>query len=155
MKQTLKTILLLIFSFVSSFSCKTSEEANTPVVVKTNPFKVTITPLTTYQTISGFGGANRMWGTQSLKPSEATKAFGLNDNELGLSIFRVRISSNKNEWPIIIEAVKEANKYGVKVLACPWSPPAALKSNNSDIRGYLLPSPTAHREAETAKAHRG
>ena len=139
MKQILKTILLLIFSFVSSFSCKTSEEANTPVVVKTNPFKVTITPLTTYQTISGFGGANRMWGTQSLKPSEAVKAFGLNDNELGLSIFRVRISSNKNEWPIIIEAVKEANKYGVKVLACPWSPPAALKSNNSDIRGYLLP----------------
>lgn len=139
MKQILKTSFYLTIFLFASFSCKKSDEDKTPVQVQPNPFKVNILPLTTYQTISGFGGANRMWGTQSLKPSEATKAFGLNDNELGLSIFRVRISSNKNEWPIIIEAVKEANKYGVKVLACPWSPPAALKSNNSDVRGYLLP----------------
>lgn len=94
---------------------------------------------TTYQTITGFGGANRMWGTKSLTPEEAKKAFGTGSNELGLSLFRVRLSSNKNEWPIIVEAVKEANKRNVQVLASPWSPPAALKSNNSDIRGYLLP----------------
>ena len=78
-----------------------------------------------------------MWGTQSLKPAEATKAFGLGDGELGLSIFRVRLSSNKTEWSIITEAVKEANKNGVKVLASPWSPPPALKDNNSDIMRSL------------------
>lgn len=139
MKQISKNIILFAICIAFSFSCKKSEEETKPVVVKTNPFKVTITPLTTYQTIAGFGGANRMWGTQSLKPNEASKAFGLNDNQLGLSIFRVRISSNKSEWSIIIEAVKEANKYGVKVLACPWSPPASLKSNKSDIQGHLLP----------------
>lgn len=140
MKRLLKSLIfsLIIFSICSS--CNTYDNPVTPpVVVKTNPFKVTLNPQTAYQTVSGFGGANRMWGTQSLKPAEATKAFGLGENELGLSIFRVRLSSNKSEWPIIIEAVKEANKNGVKVLASPWSPPATLKSNNSDVRGYLLP----------------
>lgn len=103
------------------------------------PLKIVLNPTTTYQTISGFGGANKMWGTESLSIADAAKAFGTSDNQLGLSIFRVRLSSNKNEWSNIIESVKEANKYGVKVLASPWSPPAALKSNNSDVGGYLLP----------------
>lgn len=120
-------------------ACKKDNTGGTVIPTKAIPTKITINPQTTYQTISGFGGANRMWGTQSLKPAEATKAFGLNDGELGLSIFRVRLSSNKAEWSIITEAVKEANKNGVKVLASPWSPPPALKDNNSDIRGVLLP----------------
>ncbi|MFN3488499.1 MAG: glycosyl hydrolase, partial [Emticicia sp.] len=125
---------------VLAFSGCQKSTADVPAdVVKAPPFKVIINPQTTFQTIAGFGGANRMWGTQSLKPAEATKAFGLNENELGLSIFRVRISSNRSEWPIIIEAVKEANKNGVTVLACPWSPPPALKNNKSDIKGHLLP----------------
>ena len=138
MNRFIKSLVFLSSIVFICVACKTTENP-TPVVETKNPFKVTLTPQTTYQTVSGFGGANRMWGTQSLKPTEATKAFGLGDTELGLSIFRVRISSNKNEWPIIIEAVKEANKKGVKVLACPWSPPATLKSNGSDIGGYLLP----------------
>jgi glucuronoarabinoxylan endo-1,4-beta-xylanase len=139
MKKTVAPFLYLFISLITIFACKKDNTGGTPVVTKPNPTKVTINPLTTYQTISGFGGANRMWGTQSLKPAEATKAFGLNDGELGLSIFRVRLSSNKMEWSIITEAVKEANKNGVKVLASPWSPPPALKDNNSDIRGILLP----------------
>lgn len=139
MKRKTNALFLLALCFMLSLSCKKTDEPNTPAVTTVNPLKVNLVSSTTYQTITGFGGANRMWGTQSLKPSEATKAFGLNENELGLSIFRVRIASNKSEWGNIVEAVKEANKYGVKVLACPWSPPAALKSNNSDVRGYLLP----------------
>lgn len=132
-------VLAIIGCLFITISCKKEAEEAPQPPVKTTSLNITVLPQTTFQTISGFGGANRMWGTQSLKPTEAQKAFGLNDNELGLSIFRVRISSNKNEWPIIIEAVKEANKNGVKVLACPWSPPPALKSNKSDIRGFLLP----------------
>ncbi|GAB3573701.1 glycoside hydrolase family 30 beta sandwich domain-containing protein [Spirosoma luteolum] len=117
------------------------QRAAEPVAVTPKPAAtvIAINPQTTYQTIAGFGGANRMWGTQSLLPADAQKAFGTGDNELGLSIFRVRLSSNKSDWPIIVEAVKEANKRGVKVLASPWSPPPALKSNNSEVRGYLLP----------------
>jgi glucuronoarabinoxylan endo-1,4-beta-xylanase len=139
MKKIVTAFLCLALSLTAFLACKKDNTGGTPVVTKANPTKITLNPQTTFQTISGFGGANRMWGTQSLKPAEATKAFGLNDGELGLSIFRVRLSSNKNEWSIITEAVKEANKNGVKVLASPWSPPPALKDNNSDIRGILLP----------------
>jgi glucuronoarabinoxylan endo-1,4-beta-xylanase len=131
-----KLSILFCFFLITLFACK-KDTPSTPTVP--NATKITLNPQTTFQTVSGFGGANRMWGTVSLKPTEATKAFGLNDGELGLSIFRVRISSNKTEWSIITEAVKEANKNGVKVLASPWSPPPALKDNSSDIRGRLLP----------------
>ena len=106
MTNIVKQAFFIFLLLVVCSACKKSTE-DTPVVVKPVPFKVSILPQTTYQTISGFGGANRMWGTQSLKPAEATKAFGLGDGELGLSIFRVRLSSNKSEWPIIVEAVKE------------------------------------------------
>ncbi len=132
------TILLLVLVCLC-VACKPGNDESATPAPKPNPVNVVIKPGETHQTIAGFGGANRMWGSQSLKPVEAKKAFGLNDNELGLSIFRVRISSNKSEWPIIVEAVKEANKYGVKVLACPWSPPPGLKDNKSDVRGRLLP----------------
>lgn len=130
MKNALKILALL--GLVTA--CK--QAVDEPAVTY---LKVNLKPQTTFQTITGFGGANRMWGTQSLKPAEAVKAFGTGDNELGLSMFRVRLSSNKAEWPIIVEAVKEANKRNVKVLASPWSPPPALKDNNSDIRGTLSP----------------
>lgn len=120
-------------------ACKKTND-NKPAPPSSTPsVTISLSPQTTYQTITGFGGANRMWGTQSLTPAEAQKAFGTGVDEIGLSLFRVRLSSNKTEWPIIIEAVKEANKRGVKVLASPWSPPPALKDNNSDIRGRLLP----------------
>lgn len=139
-KEIALLIQLIVFTCLivscSSGSDDADPDPNKPVLRDDASI---IKPTITYQTISGFGGANRMWGTQSLKPAEALKAFGLGENQLGLSIFRVRISSNKTEWPIIVEAVKEANKYGATVLACPWSPPAVLKSNNSDIGGYLLP----------------
>lgn len=140
-KYTMKKISVLSFLFVSMLvfsSCGGSSEES-PIPEEPIGLKIAITPGTVYQTIAGFGGANRMWGTESLNATEAAKAFGTGDNQLGLSIFRVRLSSNKAEWPIIVDAVKEANKNGVKVLACPWSPPANLKSNNSDIGGYLLP----------------
>jgi O-glycosyl hydrolase len=134
--KTKKTCIYFVLLWLL-ISCSKSEDVS--VNTDTPTVRLEIIPTVTFQTITGFGGANRMWGTMSLKPAEAQKAFGLGDNELGMSMFRVRISSNKNEWSIIIEAVKEANKRGVQVLASPWSPPPSLKDNNSDIRGVLLP----------------
>lgn len=139
---TLQRVFVTLLITLFLYNCSSDNNGGTDPTPTTPTLRADasiITPTIAHQTISGFGGANRMWGTQSLKPAEAKKAFGLGENELGLSIFRVRISSNKDEWPIIVEAVKEANKYGATVLACPWSPPAALKSNNSDVGGYLLP----------------
>ncbi len=127
------TLYVLALAGLLSGCTKPAEEATPPTV------KFELKPQTTYQTITGFGGANRMWGTQTLQASDAAKAFETGDGQLGLSLFRVRLSSNKNDWPLIVESIKEANKRNVKVLACPWSPPPALKSNNSDVGGRLLP----------------
>ena len=131
-----KSIVILSALFIALFttSCQKEEPGPTP---SGDAFTVAIDPTVQYQTIAGFGGANRMWGTQFLKPAEAEKAFSTEGDGLGLSIFRVRIASNETEWPLILEAVQEAQKHGVKIQASPWSPPAALKSNGSDIGGYL------------------
>ena len=106
---------------------------------KEKPITVNILSEEIHQKITGFGGANRMWGNETLSSNEAETSFGLGENQLGLSLFRVRLSSNKNDWNLIVNSVIEANVRNIKVLACPWSPPAALKSNNSDVGGHLLP----------------
>jgi O-glycosyl hydrolase len=128
------SLKLLCFGFTLAFFSGCKKESDNPV-----PLTVTINADITYQTIAGFGGANKMWGTQFLKPAEAKKTFGTDETDLGLSIFRVRLASDSTEWPLILESVKEAQYYGVKILASPWSPPANLKSNNSVVGGYLLP----------------
>ncbi|MEZ4901977.1 MAG: hypothetical protein R2822_09555 [Spirosomataceae bacterium] len=139
MLKSIRVYFICTFFSVCIACDKNNNSSGGVIPPEPTPLKININPQEVFQTITGFGGANRMWGAQSLKPAEAIKAFGTNEGQLGLSIFRVRLSSNKSEWPIILEAVKEANKHGVKVLASPWSPPPALKNNNSDIRGYLLP----------------
>lgn len=98
---------------------------------------LSVDPATTYQTIAGFGGANQMWGTQFPNAADMQKAFGMEESDLGLSIFRMRVASDPVEWPLIVNVAKEAVKYGAKIQASPWSPPPALKSNGSDIGGYL------------------
>ncbi len=103
------------------------------------PVNVTFDTNITYQTISGFGGANMIWGTDYLTETELDLAFGTGDTGMGLSIYRVRLSSSKNDWEGLVNSIKGANQRGVTVLASPWSPPAAWKSNNSTSGGgYLL-----------------
>jgi glucuronoarabinoxylan endo-1,4-beta-xylanase len=95
------------------------------------PINVTIDPLISYQTISGFGGANMIWGTDYLSSTEMNLAFGSGDESIGLSIYRVRLPSSKNDWAGLVNSIKMGNSHNAKVLASPWSPPAAWKSNNS------------------------
>ena len=129
--------LLLLLQACSKDSKNDASDPSTQIV----PFNVTIDANTTYQTISGFGGANAIWGTDYLTSSEMALAFGTGDEGLGLSIFRVRLPSVNTEWAGLASTVKGANGYNVKVLASPWSPPAQFKSNN-DVAGggYLLES---------------
>jgi O-glycosyl hydrolase len=105
---------------------------------------------TTYQTIDGFGAALPMWGSNSWSDSDAQKLVGTGDNELGLSIVRTIIEpldgnnlSNKNTWNTHTNALLAVQKYGgteVQIMACPWSPPAAWKSNAAlNNGGKLLP----------------
>src|SRR6185436_14857834 len=63
--------------------------------------------------------------------------FGQAEDELGFTMFRVRLSSVQSEWSQVVETIKEARKYEVTVLATPWSPPANLKTNNDVVGGRL------------------
>lgn len=131
--------LLWLFLLTISLGCSKKDDGSPPSTGPSNAFTVTVDVNTKHQTIAGFGGANRMWGTQFLEPAEAELAFSTDGDALGLSIFRVRIASDPSEWPRILESAREAQKYGAKIQASPWSPPANLKSNNNTIGGYLLP----------------
>mgnify|MGYP002276802141 CR=1 FL=1 len=128
-------LILTVVLLAPIVACKSDIEIPDRSTPKKN---VTIDPGQTYQTISGFGGANQMWGTTFPNASDIKKAYGPDEADLGFSIFRVRISSNPDEWPLIVDVAKEAQKYGAKIMASPWSPPPALKSNESDVGGELL-----------------
>jgi O-glycosyl hydrolase len=101
--------------------------------------KLILDPSVVHQTITGFGGANMIWGADYLTESEMDMAFGTGEDHLGLSIYRVRLPSSRSDWAGLVNSVKMANSRNVKVLASPWSPPAEWKSNNStNGGGYLL-----------------
>ena len=103
------------------------------------PLDVTITPGTTFQTIAGFGGANLIsWQANPLSLGEMQSIFGMEEGELGLSLLRVRIPPDPAAWAALAVTLQEAEKYDVKIIASPWSPPTALKSNSEIEGGYLL-----------------
>ncbi|WP_421875540.1 hypothetical protein [Marinoscillum sp.] len=129
-------VIYLIVVYSSILACSSEPEFQDPAdIVAVRELTVNTTEV--YQTISGFGGANQMWGTQFPDNEDMRKAFSLDEDGLGFSLFRVRIASNPEEWPLIVDVAKQAQSYGAKILASPWSPPAALKSNESDIGGIL------------------
>ncbi len=99
-----------------------------------------INPDVEYQTIAGFGAADGIFRIGSyLTATEAELAFGTDEGQLGMSIFRVKLPYTESDWPTIATNALEAQQYlGVKILASPWSPPPAMKSNNNGTGGFLL-----------------
>lgn len=132
-KKKWYTIVLL----AGLVACSKSDESE-PAPQKASPKALAIDPTVTYQTIAGFGGANQMWGSTFPNAGDMKSAFGTDESDLGLSIFRIRVASSPDEWPLIVSVSQEAKKQGAKIMASPWSPPPALKSNGSDIGGHLL-----------------
>jgi glucuronoarabinoxylan endo-1,4-beta-xylanase len=95
----------------------------------------------TEQTIRGFGGST---GFQpALTNAEAETIFGTGNGQLGLSLLRVRIDDSSttggSNWAQSLSDAQLASAQGATVFASPWSPPAAWKSNGSNIMGSLLP----------------
>jgi len=91
---------------------------------------------TTYQTIRGFGGSTA-WMPE-LSTAQANTLFGNGSGQLGLSILRVRIDPGGTaNWATELGNAQEAQALGASVIATPWTPPAAMKSNSSTIMGSL------------------
>jgi len=108
------------------------------------PSAVAVSFATTYQTISGFGGSTAWLG--QMPTAVATALFGSGQNDLNLSILRVRIdptgsstssppwvTTNGSGWSVEAANGKEAvaNNPNAIVFATPWSPPPAWKLNGS------------------------
>jgi len=78
--------------------------------------------------------------------AEADALFGTGSNQIGLSILRARIDPSSvtggANWDTEVTNAQAAIAAGqnVIVMATPWTPPAAMKSNNNTVMGSLNPS---------------
>jgi glucuronoarabinoxylan endo-1,4-beta-xylanase len=101
---------------------------------------ITVAPSTTHQTVDGFGEAD-VW--QGANPSAAQQTLLFDPvNGIGLSLLRIGIDGTSGK-PNIMGAAgfsdgQAITKFGGKVWAAPWSPPAGDKDNNNvDNGGHL------------------
>lgn len=93
-----------------------------------------------YQTIRGFGGIDHPeWTGSSLTDSQKKTAFGNGDNELGLTVLRVFVNPDKNQWYKALPTAQYATKMGATVFASPWEPPANLAESGGDNGKLHLP----------------
>ena len=94
----------------------------------------------TYQKIKGFGGMNLPeWAGSDLTDTQRKLAFGNGNGQLGLSIVRVYVNDDKNQWNKALATAKYAQSQGAIVFATPWNPPASMcerfsKSNDPDAK---------------------
>jgi len=91
------------------------------------------------QLIRGFGAATVFDppGVSELNTSDYDKLFGNNEGQIGLSILRIRVATDDNYRSKELNRAKSAKARGAIVIACPWSPPASMKTNNNLIGGSL------------------
>ncbi|MFI1994509.1 glycoside hydrolase [Actinoplanes sp. NPDC020271] len=115
--------------------------ASTPPTTAPAAADITVNTATTFQTIDGFGAAVPIWGT-GWSTAETRTLVGAGAGQLGLSIVRTGISPVSSEWATQVNALKAAKASGsnVKILASPWTAPAAWKTNNSRTNGGKLKS---------------
>ncbi|MEV1320870.1 cellulose binding domain-containing protein [Micromonospora arborensis] len=105
----------------------------------TGPADITVNSATRYQTLDGFGAAQSIWGS-AWSTADTQTLVGMGANQLGLSIVRTGLSPVSSEWSTHVNSLKTAKSYGsgVKILASPWTAPAAWKTNNSRVNGGKL-----------------
>ena len=121
----------IFFVFVFSFIFFTDIYAQSTVVIDMD---------NTHQVIRGFGAANIIPWRDTMTTAEINTAFGTGDGQLGFSILRLRVPYEQSEFNLNVSNSPAAHALGVTLIASPWSPPPAMKSNNDPVGGYLLAS---------------
>ena len=93
-----------------------------------------------YQTIVGFGGINHPeWTGQDMTDAQRKTAFGNGEGEMGLSVLRVFVNPDSNQWKLAVPTAKYASQNGVTVFASPWEPPANLAESGGSNGKLHLP----------------
>ena len=99
---------------------------------------ITINPATTYQTMDGFGIAD-VWQAKSTSTAAQRTLFWDPTQGIGMTILRAGIDENgKIMGDAAFVEAPEVVKYGGRVWAAPWSPPASYKDNNNINNGGHL-----------------
>lgn len=140
LKFFIAVITILILS-----TCVTSRSSDDPDAlgtVGTPNANIAVDVDTRYQYVRGFGGMDVGWGNFPRTTARDTELMYNPDTGLGLNILRIMImpgntnidatltSMINGTRPDYYENVRIVNRHGGYVLASPWSPPAAWKSNN-------------------------
>ena len=112
------------------------KEAASPVE-KGGPVTIQVNTGTRYQMVTGFGGMSNAWNSPALTVDDIAAMYG--EQGLGYNIFRIILYHDPAQWGDLVEVARKAQSYGAIILASPWTPPPELKSNNSNVGGYLLP----------------
>jgi glucuronoarabinoxylan endo-1,4-beta-xylanase len=125
---TNKIINELFFILVLSLTFSTNLYAQNAAVIYLD---------STHQVIRGFGAANiRAW-REDMTSSEIETAFGTEDGQIGFSILRLRVPYDTSEFDLNVPTGRAACSLGVTLIASPWSPPPAMKTNHDPVGGYL------------------
>lgn len=102
-----------------------------------------------HQTVTGFGAAAMEHLMRPIQDTAIIRKAYEPSSPVGLNILRMEMSPNTKgdisvsdigwdtpyDWHGYLETVKEARRHGAIILATPWSPPAAYKTNNSASGG--------------------
>ncbi len=95
---------------------------------------------TEYQVIRGFGGINHPeWTGQDMTAAQRQTAFGNGTNELGLTVLRVFVNPDSNQWNKAVPTAQFASKMGAYVFASPWEPPSNLAESGGSNGKLHLP----------------
>lgn len=109
-------------------------------VCNTNTFaqKITVDLSKEYQTIRGFGGMSHTTWISDLNEDNREKAFGNQPGEMGLSILRIHLDPNPDNFNRELASAKHAIQMGAIVFATPWNAPTNVLDPNS-AQSRVLP----------------
>ncbi|MBR6792508.1 MAG: carbohydrate binding domain-containing protein, partial [Ruminococcus sp.] len=79
------------------------------------------------------------WTGQDLTDDQRKTAFGNGEGQLGLTVLRVFVNPDKNQWYRALPTAKYASDNGVTVFASPWEPPANLAESGGSNGKLHLP----------------
>ena len=117
--------------------CATALLAASPVRSAT----CTIEAASLKQQIDGFGaGAAFLYdGQDPLNDAQMDQLYGTSGTQFGLTLIRLRIPPDGNYAAAVTDG-QRAHARGARILASPWTPPAAMKTSNNIVGGSLLPA---------------
>jgi O-glycosyl hydrolase len=118
----------------------------TPTDAATYNATLRIDTTVTHQYVRGFGGFafSGQWAV-NLSDAEIEMMYGKGSKQLGYNIMRARICPNEyaswgaDNWASTAAIIKKCRAQGCEVFASAWTPPGAYTSNDSTIRGHILP----------------